>query len=172
MALERTFEEEHHVTTQVGSRGRRHRHPHTDLAVDDHRAPAAAAPVHSSVQAARVRAAMHEAVVQDNVSYNARDEEAYMEVIHPDIIFHVAGTTTYGIDAHMESVRAAWANPEPWEWQWEILSETMFGCHTGIAVARHPHRLPEPHPPVLGDDDDGQGAGPVAGGDGHRRLRR
>ena len=97
------------------------------------RAPEAAAPVHSSGQA-RCALAMHEAVVQDNVSYNARDEEAYMEVIHPDIIFHVAGTTTYGIDAHMESVRAAWANPEPWEWQWEILSETMFGCHTGIAV--------------------------------------
>jgi SnoaL-like domain len=97
-------------------------------------AAGAAALVSSTVQAARCAQAMHDAVVQDNVSYNARDEEAYMEVIHPDIIFHVAGTTTYGIDAHMESVRAAWANPEPWEWQWEILSETMFGCHTGIAV--------------------------------------
>ena len=94
----------------------------------------AAAPAPSSAQAARCAQAMHEAVVQDNVAYNARDEEAYLEVIHPDIIFHVAGTTTYGVDAHMESVRAAWANPEPWEWQWEILSETMFGCHTGIAV--------------------------------------
>lgn len=94
----------------------------------------AAAPVASSVQAARCAQAMHEAVVQDNVAYNARDEEAYLEVIHPDIIFHVAGTTTYGVDAHMEAVRAAWANPEPWEWQWEILSETMFGCRTGIAV--------------------------------------
>ncbi len=95
----------------------------------------AAAPVaQQRRRRARCAQAMHEAVVQDNVSYNARDEEAYMEVIHPDIIFHVAGTTTYGIDAHMEAVRAAWANPEPWEWQWEILSETMFGCHTGIAV--------------------------------------
>ena len=93
-----------------------------------------AARVPSTLQSAPCARAMHDAVVQDNVSYNARDEEAYMEVIHPDIIFHVAGTTTYGIDAHMESVRAAWANPEPWEWQWEILSETMFGCHTGIAV--------------------------------------
>jgi hypothetical protein len=83
---------------------------------------------------ARCAQRMHDAVVQDNVSYNARDEDAYVAVIHPDIIFHVAGTTTYGIDAHMEAVRAAWANPEPWEWQWEILSETMFGCHTGIAV--------------------------------------
>ncbi len=78
--------------------------------------------------------AMHAAVVQDNVSYNARDEAAYTAVIHPDIIFHVAGSTTYGIDAHMVAVRDAWASPEPWEWQWEILSETMFGCHTGIAV--------------------------------------
>jgi hypothetical protein len=94
----------------------------------------AAVPVHSSSQARRCAQKMHEAVVQDNVSYNARDEEAYIEVIHPDIIFHVAGTTTYGIDAHMEAVRAAWADPEPWEWQWEILSETMFGCHSGIAV--------------------------------------
>jgi hypothetical protein len=94
----------------------------------------AAPPVSSSSQAARCAQKMHEAVVQDNVSYNARDEDAYVAVIHPDIIFHVAGTTTYGIDAHMEAVRAAWANPEPWEWQWEILSETMFGCHTGIAV--------------------------------------
>ena len=93
----------------------------------------AVAPVPSSAQA-QCAEAMHEAVVQDNVAYNARDEEAYLEVIHPDIIFHVAGTTTYGVDAHMASVRAAWANPEPWEWQWEILSETMFGCHTGIAV--------------------------------------
>ena len=97
-------------------------------------ATAAAAPVHSSIQAASCGRAMHAAVVQDNVSYNARDEDAYMAVIHPDIIFHVAGTTTYGIDAHMEAVRAAWANPEPWEWRWEILSETMFSCHTGIAV--------------------------------------
>jgi len=94
----------------------------------------AAAPVRSSGDADRCARKMHDAVVQDNVSYNARDEDRYMAVIHPDIIFHVAGTTTYGIDAHMESVRAAWANPEPWEWQWEILSETMFGCHTGIAV--------------------------------------
>ena len=93
----------------------------------------AVAPVPSSAQA-QCAQAMHEAVVQDNVAYNARDEEAYLEVIHPDIIFHVAGTTSYGVDAHMQSVRAAWANPEPWEWQWEILSETMFGCHTGIAV--------------------------------------
>jgi hypothetical protein len=92
------------------------------------------APVLGGVQAARCARRMHDAVVQDNVSYNARDEDAYVAVIHPDIIFHVAGTTTYGIDAHMEAVRAAWANPEPWEWQWEILSETMFGCHTGIAV--------------------------------------
>ena len=94
----------------------------------------AAAPVHNNSQARRCAREMHEAVVQDNVSYNARDEEAYVEVIHPDIIFHVAGTTTYGIDAHMEAVRAAWADSEPWEWQWEILSETMFGCHSGIAV--------------------------------------
>ena len=93
----------------------------------------AVAPVPSSAQA-QCAQAMHEAVVQDNVAYNARDEEAYLEVIHPDIIFYVAGNTTYGVDAHMASVRAAWANPEPWEWQWEILSETMFGCHTGIAV--------------------------------------
>jgi hypothetical protein len=94
----------------------------------------AVAPVASSAHAPRCATAMHEAVVQDNVAYNARDEEAYLEVIHPDIIFHVADTTTYGVDAHMQSVRAAWANPEPWEWKWEILSETMFGCHTGIAV--------------------------------------
>jgi hypothetical protein len=86
---------------------------------------------HHAVPCAR---AMHDAVVQDNVSYNARDEKAYVAVIHPDIIFHVADTTSYGIDAHMASVRAAWANPEPWEWQWQIQSETMFGCHTGIAV--------------------------------------
>jgi Domain of unknown function (DUF4440) len=94
-------------------------------------APAASSTGSRSVACAQ---AMHDAVVQDNTAYNARDEEAYVAVIHPDIIFHVAGTTTYGIDAHMESVHAAWANPEPWQWQWEIQSETMFGCHTGIAV--------------------------------------
>ena len=93
-----------------------------------------------------------------------------MEVIHPDIIFHVAGTTTYGIDAHMQSVRAAVGQPG------------AVGVAVGDPVRdhvrlphrhrrrRHPHRLPEPHPPVLGDDDDGQGAGPLAGGDGHRRT--
>jgi hypothetical protein len=84
----------------------------------------AATRVPSSAQTVACAQRMHEAVVQDNVSYNARDEAAYVAVIHPDIIFHVAGTTTYDIDAHMEAVHAAWANPEPWEWQWEILSET------------------------------------------------
>jgi hypothetical protein len=94
----------------------------------------ATAPVSSSHHADPCARAMHDAVVQDNVSYNARDEAGYVAVIHPDIIFHVADTTTYGIDAHMVSVRAAWANPEPWKWKWEILSETTFGCHTGVAV--------------------------------------
>src|SRR5262245_19324469 len=78
----------------------------------------AAGPARSVVQTDRCARRMHEAVVQDNVSYNARDEEAYMAVIHPDIIFHVAGSTSYGIDAHMVAVRDAWASPEPWEWQW------------------------------------------------------
>jgi len=50
----------------------------------------AAAPVSSSYQAVPCAQAMHEAVVQDNVAYNARDEEAYIAVIHPDIIFHLA----------------------------------------------------------------------------------
>ena len=94
----------------------------------------AAPAVPSGARSVPCARAMHAAVVQDNVSYNARDEAAYTAVIHPDIIFHVAGSTSYGIDAHMEAVRDAWASPEPWEWQWEILSETMFGCHTGIAV--------------------------------------
>ncbi|WP_029138528.1 nuclear transport factor 2 family protein [Nakamurella lactea] len=76
---------------------------------------------------------MHAAVVEDNEAYNARDEQRYQAILNPDMIFAYDGNYTYGRDAIMADARAGFAIPG-WVWTYEILSETMHGCDSGIAV--------------------------------------
>jgi hypothetical protein len=76
----------------------------------------------------------HAAVVEDNEAYNARDPERYEAVLHPRMIFWLDGVTTYGRDAIMANARRDFAVPG-WTWTYQIESETVHGCHSGIAVA-------------------------------------
>ena len=76
---------------------------------------------------------MHAAVIEDNEAYNARDEQRYEAILNPDMIFAYDGNYTYGRDAIMADARAGFAIPG-WVWTYEILSETMHGCNSGIAV--------------------------------------
>ena len=79
-------------------------------------------------------AGFHAAVVEDNEAYNAKDAERYEAILNPRMIFWQDGVTTYGRDAIMANARAAFATPN-WSWIWEIESETVHGCSSGIAVA-------------------------------------
>jgi SnoaL-like domain len=79
--------------------------------------------------AAQMDAAVHE----DNDAYNARDEARYQAVLNPKMIYAYDGTVIYGRDAIMEGARTAFATPG-WVWTYTILSETLYGCHSGIAV--------------------------------------
>jgi len=50
------------------------------------------------------------------------------------MIFWQDGVATYGRDAIMATARQAFATPN-WSWLYEIESETVHGCDSGIAVA-------------------------------------
>jgi hypothetical protein len=79
-------------------------------------------------------AGFHAAVVEDNDAYNAKDAARYEAILNPRMIFWQDGVTTYGRDAIMATARRAFATPN-WSWLYEIESETVHGCASGIAVA-------------------------------------
>lgn len=76
----------------------------------------------------------HAAVVEDNEAYNAKDPARYEAVLHPRMIFWQDGVTTYGRDAVMAFSRPFMAEGG-WTWTYQIESETVHRCHSGIAVA-------------------------------------
>jgi Domain of unknown function (DUF4440) len=79
-------------------------------------------------------AGFHAAVVEDNEAYNAKDAARYEAILNPRMIFWQDGVTTYGRDAIMATARQAFATPN-WSWLYQIESETVHGCQSGIAVA-------------------------------------
>ena len=79
-------------------------------------------------------AGFHAAVVEDNEAYNAKDAARYEAILNPRMIFWQDGATTYGRDAIMATALQAFATPN-WSWLYEIESETVHGCASGIAVA-------------------------------------
>jgi hypothetical protein len=79
-------------------------------------------------------AGFHAAVVEDNEAYNAKDAARYEAILNPRMIFWQDGITTYGRDAIMATARQAFATPN-WSWLYQIESETVHGCDSGIAVA-------------------------------------
>lgn len=78
-------------------------------------------------------AAMHEAVLEDNAAFEARDAERYEAVLHPDVVVVRDNNVTYGRDAVMAGAIAFFAVPG-WHWYTDVVSETMYGCKTGVAV--------------------------------------
>jgi hypothetical protein len=79
-------------------------------------------------------AGFHAAVVEDNEAFNARDAARYEAILNPRMIFWQDGVTTYGRDAIMATARQSFALPG-WTWTYQIESETVHGCQSGIAVA-------------------------------------
>ncbi len=73
------------------------------------------------------------AVREDNTAYNERDAARYEAVLNPRMIYAYDGTVIYGRDNIMDGARQAFAVPG-WIWTWTIESETVYGCHSGIAV--------------------------------------
>ncbi|GAA0905532.1 hypothetical protein Vau01_116340 [Virgisporangium aurantiacum] len=57
----------------------------------------------------------------------------YERILNPRMIFWYDGVATYGRDAIMATARANFAVPN-WVWTYSILSETVYGCESGIAV--------------------------------------
>ena len=78
-------------------------------------------------------AGFHAAVVEDNEAFNARDAARYEAILNPRMIFWYDGVTTYGRDAIIETAKQNFAVPG-WIWTYDILSETVYGCESGIAV--------------------------------------
>jgi hypothetical protein len=75
------------------------------------------------------------AVKEDNDAYEARDPERYEAVLNPNIIFKGPdGSVIQGRDKVMEGARAAFAVPG-WHWSLTVKSRTVYGCHSGIAIA-------------------------------------
>ena len=75
------------------------------------------------------------AVKEDNDAFEARDPERYEAILNPDIIFKGPdGSVIQGRDKVMEGARDAWAVPG-WHWSLTVLSRTVYGCHSGIAIA-------------------------------------
>jgi hypothetical protein len=79
--------------------------------------------------AASFDAAVHE----DNDAYNARDEARYEAILNPRMLFWFDGSVTTGREAIMANARRNFARPG-WTWTYTILSETVYGCESGIAV--------------------------------------
>jgi hypothetical protein len=105
-------------------------------------ATAVAVPTAASASDARARHAQekrcatefHAAVVEDNEAYNAKDAARYEAILNPRMIFWQDGNVTYGREAIMATARQSFAVPG-WRWTYDILSETVYGCSSGIAVA-------------------------------------
>lgn len=73
------------------------------------------------------------AVHEDNNAYNARDVARYTAILNPRMIFWFDGAATYGRDPIIETAKQSFAVPG-WVWTYDILSETVYGCNSGIAV--------------------------------------
>lgn len=73
------------------------------------------------------------AIKEDNDAYEARDIERYEAILNPRMIFNNAGVITNGRDPVIQTARASFAVPG-WHWQAEVLSYTLHGCNSGIAV--------------------------------------
>jgi Domain of unknown function (DUF4440) len=84
----------------------------------------------------------HAAVVEDNEAYNAHDGDRYEAILNPRMIFWQDGVTTYGRDAIMATALRNFAIPG-WTWTYEIESETLHGCDSGLAVASAHFIFPE-----------------------------
>ena len=84
----------------------------------------------------------HAAVVEDNEAFNAHDAARYEAILNPRMIFWQDGVTTYGRDAVLATARANFAIPG-WTWTYEIESETLHGCDSGLAVAGARFLFPE-----------------------------
>jgi SnoaL-like domain len=93
---------------------------------------AAAAPSADN-RARHCQAGFDAAVHEDNNAYNARDVARYTAILNPRMIFWYDGVTTYGRDAIIETAKQSFAVPG-WIWTYDILSETVYGCESGIAV--------------------------------------
>jgi hypothetical protein len=75
------------------------------------------------------------AIKEDNDAYEARDPERYEAILNPKVIFKGPdGSVIQGRDQVMEGARAAFAVPG-WHWRLTVLSRTVYGCHSGIAIA-------------------------------------
>ena len=84
----------------------------------------------------------HAAVVEDNEAYNSRDAARYERILNPRMIFWADGVATYGRDTIMANAEAAFAVPG-WVWLYDIKSETVYGCDSGIAVLEAHVNYPE-----------------------------
>jgi hypothetical protein len=84
-------------------------------------------------QQQRCAAAFDAAVHEDNNAYNARDIDRYTAILNPRMIFWYDGATTYGRDAIIATARQSFAVPG-WIWTYNIESETVYRCDSGIAV--------------------------------------
>jgi ketosteroid isomerase-like protein len=75
------------------------------------------------------------AVKEDNDAYEARDPARYQAILNPDVIVKGPdGSVIQGRDKVMEGAIAAFAVPG-WHWRLTVLSRTVYGCHSGIAIA-------------------------------------
>jgi hypothetical protein len=104
--------------------------------------PTAASANSEERQNRRCAQEFHAAVVEDNEAYNSRDEARYERILNPRMIFWADGVATYGRDPIMANARAAFAVPG-WVWLYEIKSETVYGCDSGIAVLEAHVNYPE-----------------------------
>jgi hypothetical protein len=84
----------------------------------------------------------HAAVVEDNEAYNAHDGDRYEAILNPRMIFWQDGVATYGRDAIIATARTNFAIPG-WTWTYQIESETLHGCDSGLAVASAHFIFPE-----------------------------
>jgi Domain of unknown function (DUF4440) len=83
------------------------------------------------------------AVKEDNDAFEARDPERYEAVLNPQVIFKGPdGSVIQGRDKVMEGARASWAVPG-WHWSLTVISRTVYGCHSGIAIADAHTRYPD-----------------------------
>ncbi|MGI8696677.1 MAG: hypothetical protein ACR2JQ_08510 [Mycobacteriales bacterium] len=76
---------------------------------------------------------MYRAVIEDNSAYDARSYPRYKAILNPRVMFNNAGSIIQGRPAILDGARAAWAVPG-WHWTYQVLSETLFNCTSGIAV--------------------------------------
>ena len=95
--------------------------------------PSAASAVSADGRYQRCAAAFDAAVHEDNNAYNARDIDRYTAILNPRMIFWFDGAVTYGRDAIIANAASAFAVPG-WVWTYDIQSETVYGCESGIAV--------------------------------------